>query len=129
MRVDNDTANEMVVVLRDKIVTTGPPPKVIRFFSSGGDTLCNIPFYDLVLDTSSNSWFFEDQYGSRVLRSLIAMTGVAHHFEIYDSSLNFVIFGYVSIINAGGDIVFNSLDWEEEQVAIISSLQIEFPTE
>jgi len=130
MRIDNNTIGEMFAVLRNKIISTGSPPKIIRFFDAADNILCEIPFHDIVEDTfAPGNFYFQDPYGNRVIRNIIIQTGTVANFKIYDSSFNFVILGTVSVFNGGGDIVFNTIEWEKDQVAIISSLKINFYSE
>ena len=129
MRVDNDTIGEMFEVLRLKVVDTGPPLKVIRFKTVGGATLCDVPFDDIEEDpTTPGNFFFQDSFDSRIIRGVVTAAGAVDSFEIYDVGLDVIIDGDVTIIGGGGDITFNSTDWEVGQVVIISSLKIYFPT-
>lgn len=130
MRVDGTTISEMFAILRDKIVVTGTPPKYIEFFDVSSVSLCQIPFDDVIEDTSiPGEFYFEDAFGSRVIRAIVDTAGVPTTFKIYETGPSEVISGDVSLLNGGGDITFNSLDWTAGQVAIISSLKIYFPTE
>jgi hypothetical protein len=131
MRIDNDTRNAMFGVLRDKIVATGSPPKVIRFFDVGDVALCDMPFDDVEADTyTQGNFFFQDEYDSRILRCVVDVTGVASYFKIFDSTAtNSIVSGTVSLLNAGGDIVFNSLNWAAGNILTVSSLKIGFPLE
>jgi len=127
MRIDGSTISEMFEVLRDKIVFAG---SVIKFKNINDIVLCQIPFTDIVEDTSvPGEFYFQDQFGSKIIRAVIATTGTPAIFEIYDSGSDLIISGSVSLLNAGGDITFNSTDWESDQIAILSSLKIVFPTE
>lgn len=131
MKIDNVTRFDMFEVLRDKVVATGSPPKVIRFLGSLGETLCEIDFEDIVKDTHiPGEFYFEDLFGSRIIKDVSVATGTVEAFEIYDDAeTNIVISGTVTLLNAGGDIEFNAIDWTDGQAVILSSLKIVFPTE
>ena len=130
MRIDNTTISAMLAVLRAKIVAVGPNTKVIRIVAADDTVLCDMPFDDLEEDTfNPGNFYFVDENDQKVLRSLVLTTGTPATFKIFDEHDNFVISGQISLINAGGDIVFNTLEWEADQVVIISSLKLTFSAE
>ena len=130
MRVDNTTISEMFAILHDKVVVTGPPPKYIEFLDVGNNPICQIKFDDIVEDPSiPGEFYFEDPFGSRVIRGLVTAAAIASSFVIYDASLSEIVTGSVSLLNGSGDITFNAIDWSIGQVVIVSSLKIYFPTE
>ena len=130
MIVDNTTIAEMFDVLHDKIVLAGPTYNYIEFQDVDGNSLCEVPFADIVEDTSiPGEFYFEDAFGVRVIRGVVAVAETVSKFKIYDSLSSQIIEGTVTLTNGGGDITFNSLDWDVGQVVIISSLKIYFPTE
>lgn len=130
MRVDAPTISSMFAVLRNAVVGGGAP-QVIRFFTVTDVAICDIDFDDIEEEsTALGNFYFRDPNDSKVIRGVVTADGVAHHFEIYDSTAtNVIMSGDVSLLNSGGDITFNSLDWKQNEVAIISSLRIYFPTE
>jgi len=132
MRVDNSTISDMFDVLHDEIVGGGAP-EYIEFLDSSEVVLCRVPFSDVVKDPSiSSDFYFEDTFGTRVIRGVVGdpgSGGTVSSFKIYDAVSNPIITGIVTLLNGGGDIVFNTLEWVVGQVVIISSLKIYFPTE
>ena len=132
MRVDGTTIFDMFEVLRLKVVVTSSPPKIIRFKDVGGNTLCDVGFDDIEEDTTvPGDFYFQDQFDSRIIRGIVALAGTITEFEIYDGSgtPEIMISGNVGLLNSGSDIEFNAIDWEVDQVVIISSLKIIFPPE
>lgn len=131
MRADSTTVSEMFEVLRLKVVDAGPPPKIIRFKDTGGSILCEVDFDDITEDSFvPGDFYFEDVFNSRILRGIVDIAGTASSLEIYDDAeTNVILSGDVGLLNSGADIEFNSVDWEVDQVVIISSLKIIFPTE
>lgn len=130
MQIDSEIIFNMFAVLRVVLVTPGGLAKIIRFTDINNITLCDIPFNDIVVDPNVPSeFYFQDQFGSRIIRNIVTTSGTAAYFKIYDNTSTVKVSGTVSTINAGGDITFNALSWTEGQVLIISSLKIIFPTE
>ena len=132
MRIDGTTVSEMFAVLHGKIVASGPTPNTINFYDDAGVLLCAIPFSSITEDTEIPGEFhFQDQYGSNIIRALVGLDGVPVRFTINDATTpsTLILDGDVSLLNAGGDIQFNSTDWVEGQIAISSLLTIIFSTE
>lgn len=133
MRVDNQTISDMFDVLHDKIVDAGAPQN-IEFYNVTGDLLCEVPFEDIVEDSSIlGEFYFEDPFGSRIIRGIVdnlQTDMTATNFEIKDDgTIGVVVSGSVGLLNSGADITFNAVEWSLGQVVIISSLKIYFPTE
>ena len=132
MTLLSDIITDMFEVLRLELISPAQVDRVIHFQKSDGTTLCQVRFENVVQDTSVlGNFFFEDVNGSRVLRNLVSEPGIntVSQFKIKNIGSQDIITGSVSQVNGGGDIVFNTVDWEEDQVIIISSLRIVFPAE
>ncbi len=129
MRVDGDTIIDMFDVLHDKIVEGGAP-KILRCMDSGSNILCNISFDDVIVDPNVPSdYYFKDPVGSTVIRGAVLQDGVANNFEIRDGSSNQIITGSIGLLNSNSDIELNAIEWQANQVVVLSSLKIVFPTE
>ena len=129
MKVHEDIVLDMFDVIHDSITGTGAP-KYIEFFDSDEETLCMIPFGDVVQDSSILSdFYFQDQFGSRIIRKSVIREGLVTKFKIYDNAPKTVLSGDVTLPNNGGDVTINALNWEIGQIVILSSLKIYFPAE
>lgn len=129
MQIDKDTVADMFDILHDEIVEGGAP-KIIRFMDNADVTLCDMNFDEIIEDTHiPGEFYFQDQFAVRILKAASGATGTVSQFEIYDAAMTPIISGTVTLLNAGGDIEFNALDWTIGQAIIISSLKFIFPSE
>lgn len=132
MVVNPDTIDDMFFdVLHNQIVVAGPPPKIIYFMAADDTVLCEMPFDDIEGEPGvRGTYYFKDSNDLKILRALVSYTSIktVTKFAIKDVSSNDIITGIVTEIGGSGDITFNTVDWEPDQVVIISQLRIIFPS-
>jgi len=117
---------DMFDVLHDEIVAGD---KRVYFTTSNGTALCNVAFDDIEADGSfPNEFYFQDSSDSRIIRGIVSSTGTVSKFNIYDSTPAIIVSGTVGLINSGSDIEFNEVEWQANQIVIISQLKFAFPT-